>query len=53
MFFDNMKLEDFLICLSRWYDFDYAFKDEALKAKLYTGGIKKNRRQTKWIEKIR
>ncbi len=41
MFFDNMKLEDFLICLSRWYDFDYAFTDEALKTKLYTGGIKK------------
>ncbi len=41
LFFDNMKLGELLNCLSRWYVFDYQFKDEDLKDRLYSGGIKK------------
>ncbi len=42
LYFDDIKLSDLLNNLNRWYNFSFEFKDEALKEKLYTGGIKKN-----------
>ncbi|RKD92540.1 FecR family protein [Mangrovibacterium diazotrophicum] len=42
MYFDDISLEELMIRLNRWYDFDYEFKDDALKERLFTGGVKKN-----------
>lgn len=42
MYFDNQRLEDLMIRLSKWYSFEYEFKNKKLKERRYTGGIKKN-----------
>ncbi len=55
LFFDNITLEQLMIRISRWYNFEYQFDDDLLKEKLYTGGIKKKDDLTKIfriIEKV-
>jgi len=42
MYFDDISLEELMIRLNRWYNFDYEFTDEALKERLFTGGVKKS-----------
>lgn len=42
MYFEDQKLEDIMIRLSKWYSFEYEFKDKSLKNKRYTGGVRKS-----------
>ena len=42
MYFDDITLEDLMVRLNRWYNFEYEFKDGTLKRRLFTGGVKKN-----------
>ena len=37
--FENQTLEQIMRDLSRWYDFDYAFEDDALREIVFMGGI--------------
>lgn len=39
--FDNQRLEDILIMLSRWYDFEISFDNEAIKDIRFTGEMKR------------
>ncbi|WP_163713295.1 FecR family protein [Mangrovibacterium lignilyticum] len=41
MYFDDITLQELMTRLTRWYNFDYEFKDQALKERLFTGGVKK------------
>lgn len=41
--FRRLELEAILKTMQRWYDFEYVFKNEALKTKRFTGTIDKNR----------
>lgn len=41
--FRRLDLESILKTMQRWYDFNYIFKDEALKKRIFTGVIDKNK----------
>jgi len=42
MYFDDITLGELIVRLNRWYDFKYEFKDESLKQRRFTGGVKKS-----------
>ena len=41
--FRRLDLESILKTMQRWYDFDYIFKDETLKKRIFTGVIDKKK----------
>lgn len=41
--FRRLDLESILKTMQRWYDFDYIFKDETLKTRIFTGVIDKKK----------
>ncbi len=41
--FRRLDLESILKTMQRWYDFEYVFKNDALKKKIFTGVIDKNK----------
>ncbi|MFI1745613.1 FecR family protein [Thalassobellus sediminis] len=42
-YFDNASLENILLRMSRWYNFEVSFANEALKQKLFKGVVLKNK----------
>ncbi len=41
--FRRLELEEILKTMQRWYDFEYFFKDDALRTKIFTGAIDRNK----------
>lgn len=41
--FRRLELEEILKTMQRWYDFEYFFKDDALRKKIFTGAIDRNK----------
>ncbi len=39
--FTNQSLEEIMRTLSRWYDFDYQYRDESIKTIMFEGGLNK------------
>lgn len=41
--FRRLELEEILKIMQRWFDFEYFFKDDALRKKIFTGAINRNK----------
>ena len=41
--FRRLDLESILKIMQRWYDFEYFFKDDALRGRIFTGAIDRNK----------
>lgn len=50
--FENMRLDEIMVKLARWYDIDFRFQDEICKASRFSGAIERDANLNEFIKLI-